>query len=123
MEKILTFATEHKKALTIIYIAKHIISAAILVAIIAVLWHAYDGPINAVNSFSESVHNIAETRSEVQATAKYLNGESDDASEVPESMLETIDKIQQSRETRSQLLEAYAKLQNVSESFESSSTN
>lgn len=123
MEKILNFATEHKKALAYLYLAKHIITAVAAVAIIAVIWHAYNGPINAVNSFSEGVHNISETRTEIQAISEYLDGKSDDTSEISDSMLETIEKVQKARELHAQLAEAHTNNQDTSELFDSYFSN
>lgn len=123
MEKILNFATNHKKALTIFFIAKYIITAVIFIAILSVLWRAYDGPINAAQSFSEGICNIADTHTEVQAAEDYFHGESDDASQITDSMRETIDKYQQAREHHAQLLEAYNNMQNTCESFDTNSMN
>ena len=86
MKHLFNFSEKHSKLFLTVWVIKSIVLPIISILMFIFLWNVLN-PVAAVQGFQSTQEKYEQRQREMVATEKYMNGETDDTTDVPESVI------------------------------------
>lgn len=86
MKNLFNFSEKHSKLFLGMWVIKSIVTPLISIIVFLLLLHMLH-PVTAVQGFESTQQEYEQRQREMVATEKYMNGETDDTTDVPESVI------------------------------------